>query len=123
MMETTITSASERNRQRRRALKAGLRHSTPRAGSITQAYRSGDSDALLQALKLKTVWVDSCWLWTGRLGSDGKPLLDLDGRQVRAQRVLLECVLGNISADLSVKIKCGVRNCMNPEHLVLFSIS
>lgn len=123
MQKTTITPVAEYHRQRRQALKAGTRHSTPHAGTITHVARTGDSNALLQALKLRTVWVDSCWLWTGRLGSDGKPLLDLEGKQVRAQRVLLTCVHGHIPPRATIKIKCGVRNCMNPEHLVLFSIS
>lgn len=67
---------------------------------------------------------DDCWLWgSGAMhGYSGikldKELSELLGvKQTTAHRVMYVLKNGAISSDLVIDHLCGIRNCVNPDHL------
>lgn len=65
---------------------------------------------------------ETCWLWTGAVGSHGYGNFAVDGRRaspktVRAHKFAYEAVLGPVPAGLELDHLCRVRNCVNPDHM------
>lgn len=59
---------------------------------------------------------NGCWLWTGRLFSNGYGCFMLKGRSLLAHRVAFEWQ-GDIPEGLHLDHLCRVRACVNPAHL------
>lgn len=60
---------------------------------------------------------DSCWLWIGRINSDGYGIFYKDGKDRKAHRVAYEDALGLIPDGALLDHICRTRHCVNPEHL------
>lgn len=64
---------------------------------------------------------DGCWLWRQRLsrGGYGTYRFYVDGRQrgIAAHRVSYTLSVGVIPDGLEIDHLCGVRHCVNPDHL------
>ena len=62
---------------------------------------------------------DTCWLWTGALGTGGYATIRLPGsrQQLRAHRWAYEYFVGPIPEGLTLDHLCRVRHCVNPAHL------
>lgn len=61
---------------------------------------------------------DSCWLWTGSVNIAGYGQVRGDtGKNERAHRVAYAMLIGNIPTGLTLDHTCGVRKCVNPQHL------
>lgn len=61
-----------------------------------------------------------CWLWTGAVMRNGYPLFGLGGRKgdtYLAHRVAVNHFVQLDIEDAEVDHLCGVRCCVNPEHL------
>jgi hypothetical protein len=59
---------------------------------------------------------DSCWLWTGARGAGGTGVVDVRGRRNQAHRFCWEAMRGSIPPGKLLLSRCGVRNCVNPDH-------
>ena len=69
----------------------------------------------------------SCWLWLGRIGSRGYPVLDLYSYDpatqkkcvphMRTNRVMYEMYVGGIDEGLELDHLCRTPLCVNPAHL------
>ena len=57
----------------------------------------------------------TCWLWSSK--SYGK--FRINGRIVSAHRYAYESAHGPISDDAIIRHSCDVRNCVNPDHLLI----
>ena len=65
---------------------------------------------------------DDCWLWIGRLRSDGYARLRVSSKgeeRILAHRATWEEVNGPVPDGLCVLHRCDVRHCVNPAHLWL----
>jgi len=100
-----------------RLVKNGVRRSNRYPGTINHAYEKGDSDALLRVLKARTFWKDSCWVWTGPVGPEGRPRATFLSRQIRPQRLVLELEGYELRPHQQIKVTCGESRCLNPDHL------
>lgn len=66
---------------------------------------------------------DGCWLWLGFINPDGYGRVTFRRRQVgykqmlRAHRFVYERLVGGVRDDMVLHHKCGVRACVNPDHL------
>ncbi len=65
-----------------------------------------------------------CWLWRGKLDKDGYGIktFRVDGKRValQAHRVWFEIWSGRkLPPDVVVRHSCDVRNCVNPQHLLI----
>jgi hypothetical protein len=63
-----------------------------------------------------------CWEWIGKLNHSGYGLISAgrgDYRDLRAHRVAYELYVGTIPPGQVVHHECGVRHCVNPNHLTL----
>lgn len=60
---------------------------------------------------------DGCWLWHGKIESNGYGRFRAGGPQVSVHRWSYEQVHGSIPEGLHLDHLCRVRNCVNPEHL------
>lgn len=59
-----------------------------------------------------------CWLWTGTRGAAGYgKFYVVNGRMMVAHRWAYERWVGPVPEGLFVDHLCGVRRCVNPEHL------
>ena len=63
---------------------------------------------------------DSCWLWQGYRTPKGYGKFNLAPRHsVRSHRYSYETLVGPIPEGAEITHRCGTRNCVNPDHLVL----
>lgn len=60
---------------------------------------------------------ETCWLWTGSVGTHGYGGFRYDGKVKKAHRVSYEMTNGAIPNGLQVDHICRVRHCVNPDHL------
>ena len=59
-----------------------------------------------------------CWLWTGKPNDHkGYGRIKIGSRYIYAHRYSYELVNGEVPQGLELDHLCGVRNCINPEHL------
>lgn len=58
---------------------------------------------------------DACWTWTGKLDSEGYPIIHTGGQTLRVWRLLYEQAHGRIRG--LVRSTCNTRACANPNHL------
>jgi len=59
-----------------------------------------------------------CWVWDGRLSNHGYGVLAIGhGRTAYAHRTAYEIFRGAIQEGLQIDHLCGVRCCVNPDHL------
>ena len=60
----------------------------------------------------------TCWIWTAAKGAEGYGRVGIPGRRTAlAHRVAYEDTNGPIPDGLQIDHICGVRACVNPEHL------
>jgi len=62
---------------------------------------------------------DACWLWTGKITSEGYGTLSVDGEVRLVHRWIYEQTRGKIPSPLQPDHLCRVRHCANPSHLEL----
>lgn len=62
-----------------------------------------------------------CWIWTGAKTSSGYAEFERGGRKFRAHRWAAYRLAGDAHGDLDAHHLCGVRACVNPEHLELMT--
>lgn len=69
----------------------------------------------------KILKTDTCWLWQGKPGTTGysKTTVYKDGklRHTSGHRAVYELVVGPVPEGLFLDHKCGVKMCVNPDHL------
>ena len=63
---------------------------------------------------------ETCWFWTGAK-ADGYGQLNHGKKNYKAHRVSWELVNGDIPEDKQIDHMCGIRACVNPQHLRLVS--
>lgn len=61
---------------------------------------------------------DSCWVWTGSVGKNGKPRFS-DGEWRYAYRYAYESLHGPIGPGLELGRLCSTPLCVNPDHFLL----
>ena len=72
---------------------------------------------------IEDVWLqvektENCWLWTGNLDKDGYGVWWLDGKNVRAHRLISKIYGKEIKPPFVSRHLCHVRKCVNPDHIV-----
>lgn len=60
---------------------------------------------------------ETCWLWRGALSPYGYGKFRLNGKTEQAHRASYRLFTGVIPHGLTIDHKCGVKACVNPEHL------
>lgn len=58
-----------------------------------------------------------CWEWTASKDTRGYSKLSVDGKTVRAHRLVWELLRSPIPDGLQLDHRCRVRSCVRPEHL------
>lgn len=68
---------------------------------------------------IEPVTESGCWIWRGQAANGGYGLAHIYGAHAstQAHRLSYELFVGRIPDGLQVHHKCGVRCCVNPEHL------
>jgi len=61
-----------------------------------------------------------CWIWDGCRDQDGYGQFHYQ-KTVRAHRFIYEYIYGPIPDGMTVHHNCGIRECVNPDHLELLS--
>ncbi len=59
-----------------------------------------------------------CWVWAGAVDGNGYPYLNVDGKMVMAHRFVAR-IFYDFPDEYYVSKSCGVRNCVNPNHLTI----
>lgn len=101
---------------------------SPRAGSKLpgwsaerrakmEAHNGGLADKM--ALNIEYDTNGGCWLWSGYLGSHGRPSVSVNGKQQLAYRAVYEALVGPIQSGLLCCHRCDVPTCVNPSHIFL----
>jgi hypothetical protein len=58
-----------------------------------------------------------CWLWTGKLSSEGYPVLCVDGQKLYVHRLAARVQHGDIPSGYTVDHLCRNRACIRPTHM------
>lgn len=68
---------------------------------------------------VEPVTESGCWIWHGKSGTGGYGQVHIYGARAstQAHRLSYELFVGCIQHGLQIHHKCGVRLCVNPEHL------
>ena len=68
---------------------------------------------------------DGCWIYKLTGGSDRKGYrrIKVDGKFIYAHRLSYAAFCGPIPEGLTVHHKCLIKQCINPEHLEIMSLS
>ena len=82
-------------------------------------YRCSYGYALVgpDRFKAKIERTETCWLWTGAIQSRGYGSFGIDGTTYLAHRVAYWLWRGDIDDGLTINHLCGVKRCVNPQHL------
>ena len=97
----------------------------------THLWRSGEFQPLNRAPHARWAglvrWTPTCWLWTGKIGSDGYGRFSITqaGNQrldTVAHRFGYQIHRGSIPEGLVLDHLCRVRHCVNPWHLEIVTI-
>ena len=62
---------------------------------------------------------DGCWLWTGYVTNVGYGRLNLHRQPTYAHRAMWEHKRGPIPDGMEIHHICGVKTCVNPQHMTL----
>lgn len=64
-----------------------------------------------------------CWLWTGWLDKDGYAYSQIPNtrKKARTHRQVYQRLVGAIPDEMVLHHTCRVRNCVNPDHLVIMT--
>lgn len=65
-------------------------------------------------------WVlksDFCWMWFGSVAANGYSKTVIEGRHVSAHRAVYSYFKGPIANGMCIDHLCGIKRCVNPEHL------
>ncbi len=65
---------------------------------------------------------NGCMRWIGTHDTDGYGVIKWFGKMVKAHRIAYEQVHGELLDNLVIQHTCDVRDCVNPEHLILGSL-
>jgi len=64
-------------------------------------------------------WKTDCWLWKGSTNEKGYPKKTINSKQYRVHRLIAVWNEHLTETDLDASHLCDIRNCINPNHLVL----
>jgi hypothetical protein len=60
---------------------------------------------------------DGCWIWQGNITADGYSRFNEGKKARKAHRVIYELKFGPVPVGFELHHTCGVRSCVNPDHL------
>lgn len=69
------------------------------------------------AEKVERIPMVDCWIWTAGTNEKGYGILALNGKFIKAHRASYLIHKGEIPHGMNVLHKCGLRHCVNPDHL------
>ena len=77
------------------------------------------ADPVMDRVTTRTlVSEDGCWLWTAGKFATGYGAISVANKTRRAHRVVYEALVGPIPDGAMLHHLCGVRECVNPSHLI-----
>lgn len=106
----------------------GANRETCAAGHPLEPYRDGKRRCFICAPRRKTlterlaesytILPGGCWSWIGTKCGAGYPRFFDGHRRVQAARFMYERAHGAIPDGMALRLSCGNRSCVNPQHSV-----
>lgn len=63
--------------------------------------------------------MSGCWFWLGHIQKNGYGQTSRESKKIYAHRLSYEYYIGLIPEGMDIDHVCGMRSCVNPEHLRL----
>lgn len=104
----------------------GCGRSTALAKESRRGYKRGEPMLFIRGHQSRggLAWAERdcgydtpCWVWANSLSSHGYGRVQRDGEWHMAHRYVYEDRVGAIPAGCDVHHLCGIKACVNPEHL------
>lgn len=89
---------------------------SPRPKKPTDVFLLIDRSTGPEYTDPETGEVSRCWLWLGKLNSEGRPYIQIDGTKHIAYRLVYELVKGEPLGKRIFRHKCDNEWCTNYEH-------
>lgn len=81
------------------------------------------TEGVKERLLSRSTITNTCWLWNGSVREHGYGATSYRGKQILAHRLSYELFKGPIPRGLVIDHLCGVKRCLNPEHLEPVTVS
>ena len=75
-----------------------------------------DKEQMKHRILSRTVKTPSCWFYTGAKNG-GYGAIEINGKKTVVHRLMYEAVVGKVPDGMELDHLCGIKHCVNPEHL------
>lgn len=98
-------------------------HGSPDALLYRESGAPDTPESIWERLTRRSFRAGECLLWQGAAGSSGYGVIRVDGRLVGTHRASYKALVGPIPEGMEIHHTCHTRNCIEPLHLEIVTVT